>query len=62
MLKTGMLGRRIGVVGESELLDPAQSLEVWVFNYIKDPCIGNCDKSIHRIVDILLFIGNEQNR
>jgi hypothetical protein len=62
MLKAGVLGRWIGVVCESELLDPAHSLKEWMLNYIKYGCIGDCNKPIHRIVDILLLIGSEQNR
>jgi hypothetical protein len=62
MLKAGVLGRWVGVVCEPELLDPAHALKERMLNHIKYDRVGDCNKPIHRIVDILLLIGCEQNR
>jgi hypothetical protein len=62
MLEPRVLGRRIGIVCKSELLDPAHPLEVWMLDHIKNRIIGNRYKSVDRIIEILLFIGCEQNQ
>jgi len=61
MLEPRMLRRGIGVMGEAELQDPSQPLEIRVLDHIEDQRIGDRNETVYRVVDDLLLVGGMQN-
>ncbi len=51
-----MQGTRVDVMREPHLFDPAQTLEVWMFDQVEDQLSRNRDETIYRIVQNLLLI------
>lgn len=55
MMKTGMMRSRVYKIGHSHLRYSAQSLEVWMCNYLKDLFIRNRNKTVNWIVKYFEF-------
>ena len=56
MLKTGMKGAWVYVIGKPKLLNVTKALKVRMRDNIEDEFPGNGDKSVNRVVDDLLFV------
>src|SRR5690606_8466470 len=56
VLKPGVQCSRIDIVGQSELFDPSQPLEISVFNQVEDQIGRYGDKPIYRIIEDLALI------
>ena len=57
MLEPGMGGPRIDKVCQSQLFYSSKSLEIRMFNYIKQTFEGDLDKSVDRIIDDFFLVG-----
>ena len=51
MLETGMLSARIDQMGQTQLPDIPQPLKIRMLYHIKYQIVGDCYKSIYRIID-----------
>jgi hypothetical protein len=56
MMKPGMNGSGIHQIGEPQLTNAAQPLEIRVFHEVKYQLMLNGDKSVYRVVDDFSFI------
>ena len=56
MMKAGMKRTGIYEVGEAQLFDSPESLEVRMFDHIENKLIGNIDEPIYRIVENLSLV------
>jgi len=56
MLKARMGSRRVDVLSQPELTDPAQPLKPGMLHHVEEELIGDGDETIDRIVDMFLFV------
>ena len=53
-MKTRMQRPRVDVVGQAQLLDPAQARKVGVVDQVEEGCLGHLHKSVDRIIEDLM--------
>jgi hypothetical protein len=55
MAHAGMVRSGINKMGESQLLDPVQPLEIWMRNNAVNEFVADIDESEYRVVDYFSF-------
>jgi len=57
-----MGGSRVNKACKTQLFDPSQTLQIWMFQQVEYKIRWNDDKTVNRIIDYFAFVGEHGNK